>query len=124
MPESLPKQSGGREGTTFRQAFCRHFHCAPESFERRLLTRCLPPLARVLVVFWLAAKPASFAREIALLSRLGAARDPAILRPELDGYAYENERDKPFRVEVLGLRLSRRRCLRIFRQVMAMEGKE
>ncbi|MCC6231394.1 MAG: hypothetical protein IT580_02055 [Verrucomicrobiales bacterium] len=40
------------------------------------------------------------------------------MRPELDGYAYENDRDRPFRIAVLGLRLSRRRCLRLFQKVM------
>lgn len=55
---------------------------------------------------------------MALLSRLGLATEVSHLRPELEGYAYENERDKPARVTVFGIRLSRRRCLKIFREVM------
>lgn len=118
------KQPVGRENPTFRQAFCRQFRCKPEDFERRLFARCLSSWMRWLVACWLAAKPDSFGRELALLTRLGEAKDVSPVLPELEGYAYENERDKPMRVAVFGIRLSRRRCLRIFRQVMGMPGTE
>jgi hypothetical protein len=112
MPET------GREVRTLRDAFCRRFRCRPDAFERRLLARCLPPMQRLPATIWLTLRPSSFARELTLLSRLGSATDASLLRPELDGYAYENERDKPIRVVVFGLRLSRRRFRRIFREVM------
>lgn len=108
----------GGQVRTLRDAFCRRFRCKPDVFERRLLARCLPPMQRLPATLWLALKPSSFARELTLLSRLGSATDASLLRPELDGYAYENERDRPMRVVVFGLRLSRRRFLRIFRELM------
>ncbi len=113
-----PKPPNPPEGLTFRQAFCHRYRCKAESFERRLLTSCFPILYRLPVAIWLVIRPESFAREMALLSRLSLSTEVSHLRSELEGYAYENERDKPARVAVFGFRLSRRRCLRIFREVM------
>ncbi len=117
-------EASARQRPDFREAFCRQFGCRPEGFERRLLIRCLPLLWRLPGALWLLVSPRSFARELGMLSRLGSARDPALLRPELEGYAYENERDRPWRVAVFGIRLSRRRCLRIFLTVMGREIQE
>lgn len=53
-----------------------------------------------------------------MLGRLAGSPSESALRGELEGYVYENERDKLFRVRTLGLRLSRRRFVRIYRNVM------
>jgi hypothetical protein len=72
------------------------------------------PLGTILLIL----RPAMFRRELSMLSRLAGSPSESALRGELEGYVYENERDKLFRVRTLGLRLSRRRFLRIYRIVM------
>lgn len=103
---------------SFREAFCHGYRCASEAFERELLIRCMPWPARWLGMIWMWLRPRSFERELGMLSRLGGARRADQLRSELEGYGYENGRDRPFRVVVLGVRLSRRRCLKVFHDVM------
>ncbi|MBX3744965.1 MAG: hypothetical protein KF833_06610 [Verrucomicrobiae bacterium] len=61
--------------------------------------------------------PKWFRRELALIERLGEVTSESQLRQELEGYAYENARDKSFRTETLGLRLSRRRFVELVRKV-------
>lgn len=65
----------------------------------------------------LAMNPKWFRRELALIERLGEVTSESQLRQELEGYAYENARDKSFRTETLGLRLSRRRFVELVRKV-------
>lgn len=103
---------------TFRQAYCRLRRCSPEAFARSVLRRSFPPLARPLGSLLLALKPEMFRRELVLIGRLGDGTGEAGLRGELEGYVYENDRDKPFRVVTLGLRLSRRRFLHVYRETM------
>jgi hypothetical protein len=62
--------------------------------------------------------PRIFRRELSLISRLGEAQNASQVRQELEGYAYENARDRSFRTESLGLRLSRRRFVRLMRRVL------
>ena len=71
----------------------------------------------------LSIRPGMFWRELALLQRLGQVeRESAgMVRGELEGYAYENQRDKSFRTETLGLRLSRRRFLVVMRNTFEAE---
>ena len=102
----------------FRDAFCRRFGCAPTNFEKAILRRCFPPIVRPLGTILLTLRPEMFRRELTMLARLAASPSESALRGELEGYVYENERDKPFRVRTLGLRLSRRRFVRIYRNVM------
>lgn len=112
--------SPSAEPRTFQEAFCRRHRCAPESFSKLVLRRSFPPWVRPLGSLVLAVRPTLFRRELALIHRLGTANaGEAGLRAELDSYVYENERDKPFRVVSLGLRLSRRRFLRVYRAAMA-----
>lgn len=108
----------GQSAVSFRDAYCRHYGCASQRYEKSALRRCFPPLVRPLGAILLAVRPMMFHRELTMLGRLGGLPNEVALRGELDGYVYENQRDKPFRVETLGLRLSRRRFLRIYRTVM------
>lgn len=108
----------GLSSTTFRDAFCRRFGCEPNRFEKAILRRCFPLTVQPLGAVLLLIRPGMFARELAMLSRLAGAPNESALRGELEGYVYENQRDRPFRVRTLGLRLSRRRFLRIYRTVM------
>ncbi len=110
-------------GMDFRTAFCQKYRCAEADYERSVLRRCFPWWVRALGSIVLALNPRLFRRELALISRLGAARDETPLRQELEGYAYENARDKQFRTETLGLRLSRRRFVRLMRTVLPTEGR-
>lgn len=75
-------------------------------------------MARPLGTILLALQPQMFRRELSMIERLAGSPSESALRVELEGYVYENQRDKPFRVQTLGLRLSRRRFLRIYRSVM------
>ncbi len=108
----------GKALNTFRDAFCARFHCAPHQFEKAVLRRCFPAWSRPLGALVLALKPQSFRRELAMLGRLGGGPGERGLRGELDGYVYENQRDKPVRVRTFGLRISRRRFLRLYQAVM------
>jgi hypothetical protein len=99
--------------------FCRRFRCRDAQFEKAVLRRCFPPLSRPLGTVVLALNPGAFKRELALIRRLGGVVNESPLRGELDGYAYENQRDKSARTETFGLRLSRRRFLRIWRDTFA-----
>ena len=103
---------------TFRDAYCARFGCPPDQFEKAVLRRCFPPWSRPLGALLLALKPQSFRRELAMLGRLSGSPGEGSLRGELDGYVYENQRDKPLRVRTFGLRLSRRRFLRLYQLVM------
>ncbi len=107
---------------TFRDLFCRRHRCDAAAFERAVLSRCFPPLASPLGRALLLLRPAGFRRELTLIAVLGQARNESGVRRELEGYVYENQRDKSFRTQTLGLRLSRRRFLRVFREVMGGPG--
>ena len=62
--------------------------------------------------------PGWFERELGVVRRVGVLSDEDGIRAELDGYLWDNQRDQPFRVRVLGLRLSRRRFMRLYRRVI------
>jgi len=96
-------------------AFCRRYRCPDGHFEKAVLRRCFPPLSKALAVIALALRPDTFQRELALIRRLGTTGPGADVRGELEGYAYENQRDKSARTQTFGLRLSRRRFLRLWR---------
>lgn len=114
-------QSAVPGSETFCEAFCRRYRCTPENFPKAVLRRSFPPWVTVPGSFLVLVKPSMFERELGLIQRLGALRvDSTGVRGELDGYAYENERDKPFRVETLHLRVSRRRILKLFREVLGV----
>lgn len=104
---------------TFRAAFCRRYRCRDEQFEKAVLRRCFPPLSRYMGAIFLAVSPGSFEREMAVIRRLGNVGNESSVRGELDGYAYENQRDKRARTQTFGLRLSRRRFLRVWRETFA-----
>lgn len=74
-------------------------------------------MSRPLGTLVLAVHPGSFRRELSLIGRLGNGGSEVSVRGELDGYAYENQRDKSARTQTFGLRLSRRRFLRVWREV-------
>lgn len=76
-------------------------------------------MSRPLGTLVLAVHPGSFRRELSLIGRLGNGGSEVSVRGELDGYAYENQRDKSARTQTFGLRLSRRRFLRVWREVFA-----
>lgn len=103
---------------SFRAAFCRKYRCRPERFEAAVLRRCFPLWARPLGSLLVVLKPGWFRRELSLIDRLGTARTESQVKQELEGYAYENARDKSFRTESLGLRLSRRRFVFLMREVL------
>lgn len=103
--------------TSFRSAYCRKFGCRPERFAASVLRRCFPILVRIQGSIALAMNPKWFQRELALIDRLGEVTSESQLRQELEGYAYENARDKTFRTETLGLRMSRRRFVELLRRV-------
>ena len=105
----------------FREAFCRCYGCPSEQFEVLVLRRSFPLWAQLPGTILLAIRPQMFRRELALIGRLGEAQDESQVKQELEGYAYENARDKPFRTETLGLRLSRRRFIQLMRRVMAQD---
>lgn len=110
--------SVGPATDTFRELFCRQHGCSNDAFERQVMGRCFPAYSRPLGRVLLALKPGMFQRELAMVGRLGRATTEAVVRGELDGYAYENQRDKSFRARRLGLRLSRRIFIRVFRQAV------
>jgi hypothetical protein len=103
----------------FREAYCRRYGCPVERFEVLVLRQSFPVWVRVPGSILLAIRPQWFRRELALIGRLGEARHESQVKQELEGYAYENARDKHFRTETLGLRLSRRRFIQLMRRVMA-----
>lgn len=109
---------GESVGPAFRAAFCERYQCATGDFETAVLRRCFPLWARVPGTILLAIKPHLFRRELTLINRLGDARNESQARQDLEGYAYENMRDKSFRTESLGLRFSRRRFLRLMHSVL------
>jgi len=102
---------------TFRAAFCRAYRCEPEHFEKAVLARCFPWVVRLQGRLLLLLNPGIFQRELALIRRLGDVTDGSHLRQELEGYAYELQRDKTFRTSTLGIRLSRRRVVKLLREV-------
>jgi hypothetical protein len=102
----------------FRKAFCERHGCSDDQFETAVLRRSFPLWARPFASIALAFKPKLFTRELALIRRLGDARDESHVRQELEGYAYENARDRSFRTETLGWRLSRRRFLKVMRATL------
>jgi hypothetical protein len=110
--------SPGATGREFRIAFCQKYRCAPEQFERAVLRRCFPWWSRLPGAVLLGLNPRIFRRELSLIARLGEAQNASQVRQELEGYAYENARDRSFRTESLGLRLSRRRFVRLMRRVL------
>lgn len=83
-----------------------------------MLRRSFPLWARLPGTVLLALRPRWFSRELALIRRLGDVENESQVRQELEAYAYENSRDRSFRTETLGLRLSRRRFLRVMREVL------
>lgn len=84
-----------------------------------MLRRCFPLHVRLVGTVMLALSPQTFRRELALIARLGATTNDSSVKPELEGYAYENQRDKSFRVRTLGLRLSRRKFIRMLHELRA-----
>ncbi len=104
-------------GTDFRTAFCAKYPCEPGQFEKAVLRRCFPLRMRLPGIILLAIRPREFQRELEMIGRLAPARSESQVRQELEGYAYEIRRDRPFRAGI-GLRLSRRRFLRLMRRVM------
>lgn len=58
-----------------------------------------------------------------MIRRLADVRGESQARQELEGYAYENQRDRNFRTETLGLRLSRRRFIQLLRTVLPGGGR-
>lgn len=116
---SISSQSSAED---FRSACCRRYGWRTEGFATAALARSFPPLARPVGALLLAFWPGLFAREIAVLERVGRAGDEAEVRGELDGYAFENHRDRPWRVRWLGLRISRRRLVRLFRATRKKDG--
>lgn len=120
MPYPVSARSSA-SSETFRAAFCRRFRCPEPEFEKAVLRRCFPVMSRALGVVALALNPGAFRRELELIRRLGGARDTTPVRGELEGYAYENQRDKSARTQTFGLRLSRRRFLRVWRDTFGGE---
>jgi hypothetical protein len=110
--------SPGATGKEFRIAFCEKYRCEPDRFESAVLRRCFPWWVRWPGSMLLSLSPRLFRRELSLISRLGHAQNPSQIRQELEGYAYENARDRSFRTETLGLRLSRRRFVHLMRRVL------
>lgn len=117
----MVEPSSNPDRPDFRTSFCKKYRCSTERYETAVLSRCFPLWVRPLGVLLLALKPHLFRRELALISRLGGVVGDANLRQELEGYAYENARDKRFRTESLGLRLSRRRFVHLVRTVFPPE---
>ena len=83
-----------------------------------MLARCFPLVVRLQGWLLLLLNPRIFERELALIRRLGDATEGSQLRQELEGYAYEVQRDRTFRTTTLGIRLSRRRVVKLLREVI------
>lgn len=82
-----------------------------------MLIRCFPVWAQLPSVLALWLNPRLFRRELTLISRLAEVRSESQVRQELESYVYENQRDRLFRTESLGVRLSRRKFVRLMREV-------
>lgn len=99
-------------------AFCERFGCSAAEFERRVLRRSFPASSRLLGSLLLAVSPRLFQRELEMIRRLGTAVDHNHVRGELEGYKYENQRDRVLRTETLGLRVSGRRLMQLYRETI------
>jgi hypothetical protein len=107
-----------RMPTDFRVAFCQVFGVGPDRYAAAALRRCLPPFSRPLGALVLLLAPRVLRRELAVMEELGGVAEVSEFKRVLESYVYEIARDKAhFRTRTLGLRISRRRFLRLARAV-------
>ena len=109
---------------TFKEAYCRHFHCAPGNFNRRVLWQCfyrhslpLAPLLRLL-------EAPSMMRAMRAVDLIGEARTQKEVNAVVDRYYDFIEHSGGFWVRLLRVRLSGRRVLRLYLRVCQLDELE
>ena len=110
-------------GKTFRQAYCEHFGCRPENFERHLMMRCIRPWRRPLAILVWAVHRESFDFEIETLRSIGdsdSIRSIMVSASELN----HTRREMSFVRTGLGLRVSGRRLMHFASETMSHVPRE
>jgi hypothetical protein len=99
--------------TTFRQAFCKRYHCPPEHYESRAFRRSLflhaLPFAALLQRF----DPAFFREDYDLIREVGPMTDPELFRSEINYFYGRNLRHKGWIRSLFRMRVSGNRLIRL-----------
>ena len=103
---------------SFKSLYCQHYACALEDYDRRLFRSCLHrhalPFASILRRF----RPAFFREDLDFIRDVGAASSRSEVICELNRFYGRNMRDRNWMRRLFGLRLSGKRVLRIYRQLL------
>jgi hypothetical protein len=103
---------------TFREAFCRCYHCAPEEFVVRATRKALPwrvRLLRPLIQFF---RPDHFKPDYEFLERVGTARDWKEVHSALGAFESSNRLRGGFYRTRLKFRASGRRVTALVQRVL------
>jgi hypothetical protein len=106
---------------TLRDAYCRHYDCPPEEFEKDLLLACMNSQSAFFAKWILRFRPDFFATECSRLRSAGNVTDPRYV------YDYAAEFSDPRRGggwvrERFGIRPKGRTLIAIALEVMAAQG--
>lgn len=102
----------------FRTAFCERFQCPPAEFEKRAFWRCLYPHATVAARLIQLVNPDYFEPDLRTLRHIGNASTVTHLLAEVNSFRADYRMRSRFLYDVLRLRISGKRVLRLASEVM------
>jgi hypothetical protein len=106
----------------FRQLFCNATGCRPAEFEKRMFRKCLFRHAAPLAWF-IRDKAAFFREDLEMLRDIASARTTQEVISELNRFYGRNRRDKSILRTQFFIRISGKRVLRTYRQLVAEEDE-
>lgn len=102
----------------FRTAFCEWFNCPPTQFEKKAFWRCLYPHAVPVARLIQLVNPAYFELDLQTLRHIGNASTVAHLLAEVNSFRADYRMRSRFLHDVLRIRISGKRVLRLASKVM------